>query len=435
MDRKKILVVDDDELVRRQINGILSEKYEVIMAQSGAVAIELYEKMHPDMILSDLIMPEMNGFEMMEALREKHDVIIPVMFMTALSSDESEEKSLTTGAVDYIRKPFKADVLLKRIDNIIANLDRISGLRKAAENDPMTGLLNKTTSTRRIDEVAHSGQGILMMIDLDSFKLVNDIYGHEKGDQILIKFAELLKSIMRSTDIIGRVGGDEFVAFCQNTKDERMLQERTEFLNRKLTKLARECLAEDMNIPLGCSIGAVICPDEGNDFFTLYKKADQALYNVKSNGKHGYSFFKQDNTVKTETKHDSFSELRMILGEREGQRGAYVLPIDFFKVIYRFFVRLHRNYAYDIQFGIFTLKKEDGAVYEYVEKFLEVAASCLRASDVIAKYGDNQIIVLLLKNIPDEYHIPIERVLDRWNELPESKEVTLEYNSQNFMKE
>ncbi len=209
MDKRKILVVDDDEVIRNQTRRILSEKYDVILADSGQAGIDLYDKLHPDMILSDLVMPQMDGFEMMDVLRPKYNFVIPVMFMTGLAGDDAEEKSLTTGAVDYIKKPFKADVLLRRIDNIMDNLGRMQGLREAAENDPMTGLYNKATSALKISEILKDGNGILMMIDLDSFKLVNDIYGHGKGDLILIKFAELLRNVMRSTDIIGRVGGDE----------------------------------------------------------------------------------------------------------------------------------------------------------------------------------------------------------------------------------
>jgi PleD family two-component response regulator len=149
MDKGKILVVDDDAVIRLQTHGILSKKYDVIMADSSKSAIELYQKVHPDMILSDLVMPEMDGFEMVDVLREKYNLAVPVMFMTALASDESEEKSLTNGAVDYIRKPFRADVLLHRVDNILENLDRLRGLIFAAENDPMTGLYNKATTRIR----------------------------------------------------------------------------------------------------------------------------------------------------------------------------------------------------------------------------------------------------------------------------------------------
>ena len=293
MDKRKILVVDDDEMFRAQTQGILSAKYNVIMADSGQEAIDLYEKTLPDMILSDLMMPGMDGFEMMDKLREKYNIVIPVMFMTGCSGDESEQKSLITGAVDYIRKPFKANVLLRRIDNIMDNLLKIKGLREAAENDLMTGLYTKTTSVDKISDLVKDGNGILMMIDLDSFKLVNDIYGHDKGDKILIKFAEILRSVVRSTDIIGRIGGDEFIAFCQNTREEGILKARSEYLNNTIVSYAKEILSKDLDIPLGCSIGACICPDEGRDYATLFAKADQALYQVKQNGKHGYAVYEE----------------------------------------------------------------------------------------------------------------------------------------------
>ena len=277
MEKRKILVVDDDEMICRLTKGILSEKYEVIIAESGQKAINIYEDKKPDMILSDLVMPGMSGFEMMEILREKYKFVIPVMFMTALSSDESEEKSLTTGAVDYIRKPFKADVLLKRIDNVMANIDQIRGLREAAETDPMTGLLNKTTSTREIDEIAKTGQGILMMIDLDSFKLVNDIYGHEKGDQILIKFAEILKSIMRSTDIIGRVGGDEFlVIFTQIEK--ATLDTLLEDMDKKLKALDETDPEANHSVSYGYAFRSEAVE---KDTHTVYMMADKRMYEYK----------------------------------------------------------------------------------------------------------------------------------------------------------
>jgi diguanylate cyclase (GGDEF)-like protein len=425
MDKRKILVVDDDEIFRAQTQGILSAKYNVIMADSGQEAIDLYEKTLPDMILSDLMMPGMDGFEMMDKLREKYNIVIPVMFMTGCSGDESEQKSLITGAVDYIRKPFKANVLLRRIDNIMDNLLKIKGLREAAENDLMTGLYNKTTSVDKISDLVKDGNGILMMIDLDSFKLVNDIYGHDKGDKILIKFAEILRSVVRSTDIIGRIGGDEFIAFCQNTREEGILKARSEYLNNTIVSYAKEILSKDLDIPLGCSIGACICPDEGRDYATLFAKADQALYQVKQNGKHGFSIFKQPDKKSDGGESCKNSEIRMILGERDAQKGAYVLPFDLFTNLYRFLVRFERNYAWDMYFIVFTLSSDKLPVKECVDAFLEVEASCLRGSDIITRYSGDKIVTILMKTTVNEFQIPIDRIMEKWNATDISKDVTI----------
>ncbi len=125
MDRKKILIVDDEELTLMLTENILSQRYDTQRALSGQEAIDLYEQSKPDMILSDLMMPNMNGFEMLKILQERHGKKIPIIFMTAHESEEVELQSLTSGAVDFIRKPLKADVLLKSVNSI---MDRLSGI-------------------------------------------------------------------------------------------------------------------------------------------------------------------------------------------------------------------------------------------------------------------------------------------------------------------
>ena len=119
---KKILIVDDEELTLMLTERILSAQYDTVKAMSGEEAIGLYEKEQPDMVLSDLMMPEMSGFEMLEALRERFGRI-PIIFMTAHEGEETELKSLTSGAVDFIRKPLKADTLLKTVNTIMDRLE------------------------------------------------------------------------------------------------------------------------------------------------------------------------------------------------------------------------------------------------------------------------------------------------------------------------
>ena len=228
---KKILIVDDEKITLRMTQHILATRYETFCATSGSEAISIYKAERPDMILTDLHMPQMSGFELQSTLQEQYAEHIPVMFMTADEDDETEGKGFAAGAVDFIRKPFRADVLLKRIDNILKNVEQIKGLKAAAETDPMTGLLNKASSQAEIGDMCRECNGVLMMIDLDSFKLVNDIYGHNMGDKILIRFAEIIRAIIRTNDIAGRMGGDEFIAFCQNVTDEKIIEEKTRYLN------------------------------------------------------------------------------------------------------------------------------------------------------------------------------------------------------------
>ena len=428
---KKILIVDDEKITLRMTQHILATQYETICATSGAEAIHLYKHERPDMILTDLHMPQMSGFELQSTLQEQYAEHIPVMFMTADEDEETEGKGFEAGAVDFIRKPFRADVLLRRIENILKNVEQIKGLKAAAETDPMTGLLNKASSQTEIGAMCRESSGVLMMIDLDSFKLVNDIYGHSMGDKILIRFAEIIRAVIRANDIAGRMGGDEFIAFCQNIMDEDIIAEKTRYINEELLKSAREFMGQDMNIPLGASVGAVLAPQEGTDFLTLYKKADKALYTVKQHGKHGHCIFEEDEKEeiqKVSTTTNILQEMQ-ILGERNKGKGAYALPIEEFKIIYRFLARVEANYQKENRIIIFTLKSNDNpeGVGELTETFYEVVTVSLRGSDVVTMNGKNKVEVLLLEPEAIYCDMVIERILSKWKKTDASKECDISY--------
>ncbi len=407
---KKILIVDDEKMMLKMATRILSKTYEIIGATSGAEAIELFRAERPDMVLSDLLMPEMDGYTLHRRLQELSDEPVPIMFMTADESDESESRGFEIGAADYIRKPLKPDLLRRRVDNIIENLDKITGLRQAATLDPMTGLLNKSASQRELTKLCSTASGALLMIDLDSFKLVNDLYGHNMGDKILIAFADILRRVLRSNDVVGRVGGDEFIAFCTGLRDENEIAHKVEQINRMLLEEARRLMGADMNIPLGVSIGAIFVPDEGNNFEQLGRKADKALYTVKQNGKHGCAFYHEHDRVEPDSAR-SLSGMQMILGERNKSAGAYVVDFDRFKVIYRLAARLVDNYQKGIQFMRFTLENESES-----EAFLEVLAHALRRSDCVTQHGRNQFFVLLMEATSTDGELVKERVLTNWAE-------------------
>ena len=430
---KKILVVDDQMITLKMTSHILASQYQTVCASSGSEAIELYKKERPDLVLTDLHMPEMSGFELQSILQQEFEERVPIMFMTADSSDETESKGFENGAVDFIRKPFRADVLLKRVANILQSVEEIRGLRKAAETDPMTGLLNKASSQDEIGELIKSTPGALMMIDLDSFKLVNDIYGHNMGDKVLIRFAEIIRSAIRAADIAGRIGGDEFIAFCQHVKSEDVIAEKVKYINEELLKSALEYMGDDMRIPLGASVGAVYVPDEGTDFLTIFKKADKALYQVKQNGKHGYAVYRDASKVEHDVVAATTGIMNemAILAERSREKGAYALPYDQFKLIYRFLIRVESNYHKENRLIIFTLKAKDSEevnkdVIYATQRFYDTVCSSLRASDVVTLRGKNQVMVLLLEaNLVDSKMV-IDRVVTNWQEAEKGYELVSE---------
>lgn len=405
----KILVVDDEKIMLMLARRILSKKYEVITAMSATEAIELFETERPDLVLSDLMMPEMDGYEFHRVLQEKNSETVPIIFMTADESNESETRVFNNGAMDFIRKPFHPDVLLRRVGNIIENLDKIQGLTTAASVDPMTGLLNKSESQRQIGDLIKKSPGALLMLDLDSFKLVNDIHGHDMGDKILIRFAELIRKIIRENDLAGRMGGDEFIVYLQHVHDEEILQEKAKFLNDELLLSAKKFMGEDMNIPLGVSVGAVFSPDEGKDFSTLYKKADSALYEVKKNGKHGCAVYKENNlTEENVSEGAKFSRMSMILGERNVERGAYFVDFETFKKIYQFSARIADNYNKSLDLLQFTLADEN-----FADEFKEILIHSLRKSDCVTQSDKNKFLVILIEASLEKCNLFCDRIFSK----------------------
>ena len=395
---KKILVVDDEKMMLMLTRRILSAKYEIITAASGMEAIEIFQREKPDLVLSDLMMPEMDGYEMHKILEEKNSAPVPIIFMTADESDESESKGFAVGAVDYIRKPFRPDILLKRVGNVVDNLDKIHGLETAAATDPLTKLLNKTASQKEIGELVQKSIGALLILDLDSFKLVNDIYGHSAGDKILVSFADLIRKITRENDLVGRIGGDEFIAYLQNVDDEKILVTKTKFLNEQLLNAAKKILGADMSIPLGVSVGAVFVPDEGTEFVTLYKKADSVLYDVKKQGKHSCAVYDKDHHAENYlTKTDSIYQTRLILGERNIEPGAYFVDFNVFQHIYRILSRMCDNYRKGLILIQFTVVDEN-----FAEKFKDTLLHSLRKSDCVSQSSKNKFLVLLMETTEDE---------------------------------
>ena len=422
---KKILIVDDESFMLKLTDRMLRDDYATVCASSAKEAAALYEEEKPDLVLSDLLMPELSGYDLQALLQEK-DIgkMVPFVFMTADTNDESENKGFALGAADYIRKPLKRELLLKRVKRIFEQVDQMEHLQRVAAQDGLTGLLNKHAATEELTKACERLHGELMMIDLDSFKLVNDLYGHEMGDRILRRFGELLKKAVRENDIVGRMGGDEFIAFCQNMSGESGIESKTAFLNEKLLASAKEYMGENMEIPLGVSIGAVSVPQEGMEFETLFKKADSALYEVKQAGKHGFKLYQSAAAdAEGERSLTGAESIRLLFKERNIGAGAWVVDREHFQTTYRFLERFIRNYAWEIRLVVFSFAPEEAdnakACEGVADAFVEKARQKLRCSDLLLKYSENTVMALLMKVDEERCEIPIARVLEFWGEEKE----------------
>ena len=313
---------------------------------------------------------------------------------------------------------------------------KIRGLQKEMSTDPMTGLYNKAASERILTRICSEETGTLMMIDLDSFKLVNDIYGHDMGDRILIRFAELITEAVGEGNMGGRLGGDEFIGFIKGVIDEEDIAKVTSFLNREIVKSAKEYMGNDMNIPLGASVGAVRVPVEGKSFDKLFRYADKALYIVKQNGKHGYAFYQKGSDNKDlnagETDNNDLLQIKKIIGERNEGKGAYLVNFDKLQVIYKFLNRNNKVTNNQSGFIRITIESPDETKVsdEVKDSFEEVLITNLKKNDVVSRYS-GRFFVIFTGGESKNYREITDRIISLWKESGdyEKYNVTVEVES------
>ncbi len=433
-----IVVVDDDPLCLTHARKILGEEnMKVSCLNSGQALLKFMEKNAPDLVLMDVLMPGSDGFETFAALQDYEEKAgkehIPVIFLTGEDDSATEQKGLKLGASDFIHKPLNKEILVKRIDNTLKNVKAISSLTEEAMFDKLTGFLNKTRGTERVSKLCTRITGALMIMDLDNFKLVNDLYGHDMGDKVLRAFADVVRNNTRETDTISRIGGDEFMAFYENLTDESAVASLTMRLNVQLVTEAAALMGEDNGIPLGISIGAVMIPNEGRDYEALFSKADKALYIVKKNGKHGYHIYSDESDEKgenSETADDRLDHILRTMEERTKKGGALFLGRDSFAIVYRFVMRFYRRYGGTPAFVLFTVVSDDkpgiSKHLEYMQELEGILANTLRVSDIVMQSSSNTYFVMLTERSAVDAKAASDRIISSWEQSKSGKNAKLE---------
>ncbi|MDA3809606.1 MAG: diguanylate cyclase [Spirochaetaceae bacterium] len=219
-----ILIIDDDPEVSQLIHCILSdENYNVDIADNANEAIKTKELKTYDLILLDVNMPGISGFDFCNLLKESYETKdIPIIFITGNCLPEDKVKGFDNGAIDYITKPFNISELLARVRTHLELKHSKDLLKEMALMDGLTKLYNHTYIHERLSEAVSSSKRhkedlSLVMFDLDNFKLVNDTYGHKFGDHVLLKVSSSIRDIIREEDIAGRYGGEEFIIILPST--------------------------------------------------------------------------------------------------------------------------------------------------------------------------------------------------------------------------
>ncbi|MCR4776580.1 MAG: response regulator [Saccharofermentans sp.] len=436
---KWIIVVDDDTANLKMAGHILSKNnMRVTALKSGSSFLEyVNENGMPDLVLLDIKMPAMDGFETLGRLRQienrKGLMKTPVIFLTADEDADTETRGFEVGVSDFIRKPFNPDVLLRRIDNIMSNSQEMHELKSEAMIDKLTGFLNKNAAAVELSKTCSEKNGCLMMIDLDSFKLVNDIYGHAMGDKVLTACADIIRKAVPEGSRFGRLGGDEFAVFAAGVSNERAVAEIAADINKEITRSAKELMGDDVSIPLGASVGGIFVPRYGNDYNSLIKLADKSLYIVKKNGKHGYGLYNDDHDGDQETSVIDLHALSEILGERSVQDVALQLDKDSFSPVYRYVIRYIIRHHINGCKVLFTLDpangKRDADFYENVDGFGQRIRGTLRKSDIFMRNNKNQYFVFLTDIRADSVEKVINHLVNDWNSSI-SKELVITYETE-----
>ncbi|WP_462159136.1 diguanylate cyclase [Pseudoalteromonas sp. GB56] len=299
MKSAKILVVDDDELNQVILTKTLTPKYQVHCVSSAIEMFAWLEDNTVDLILLDIIMPQMNGYEALKQLKHgERTQAIPVIIISANDSNDDEAKGLELGAMDYITKPFGSAIVRARVKNQLTIKQKNDLLEMLASIDGLTEIPNR----RYFDEhfarewrrSARAGLPLsVLMIDIDFFKRYNDHYGHQKGDECLKRVAQaLVNNCQRGSDFVARYGGEEFVAVLPGSENETAMA-----LANKLCNVVRDLSITHIDSPVAdritVSIGATTFVDGCDDSceMELVEQADKAMYKAKQLGRNGFASY------------------------------------------------------------------------------------------------------------------------------------------------
>jgi diguanylate cyclase (GGDEF)-like protein len=353
-EKKRILVVDDHEdnieLLRARLEA---RGYQVFGASDGQAALDQVESINPDLILLDVMMPKMDGMEVVRRLKANKDLpFIPVIMQTALDSTENKVEGLGAGADDYITKPINFAELEARVTALLrikklettlrernaelaASKQALSEandkLTRISLTDGLTEIDNRRCLETRLNEMwQHSARlhepVALIMCDIDKFKSVNDTYGHQAGDSVLKEVAKLLKDEAREIDRVGRYGGEEFLLILSGT----VLDAAVTFADRLREKVEGHTFSYTggtLRRTISCGVAASPHP-RVKDQEALLKAADEALYVAKETGRNRVvRFDSAEYNAHTESKGNDSSN-----GEKPGQQGTSSGGTDAFPV-------------------------------------------------------------------------------------------------------
>ena len=292
--KNTVLIVDDDILNITALTQILQDDYTIYVERDSTDAVETAKKLLPDLILLDVVMPKMNGFEVMARLKAMQVTsTIPVIFITGLSNAQDEEKGLVLGAADYIHKPISPAIVKLRVRNQLQIVNQLRLINHLSITDTLTGLFNRRHFNTRLKyewnrAIREKNPLSILMIDVDNFKNYNDTYGHLQGDIVLKSVAAILRQqLLRATDMLARWGGEELAVLlpctdlsgaCIVAEKLRTAVESHQFMHNGMPTY----------VTISTGVNCVAPWEHISNAKRFVDEADKALYQAKKTGKNKF---------------------------------------------------------------------------------------------------------------------------------------------------
>jgi diguanylate cyclase (GGDEF)-like protein len=287
-DSMTVMIVDDTKEIIHVLQRTLTKiGYKVTVALNGEMALDLIPKMKPDLILLDIMMPGINGYEVCRRLKKDAELKeIPVIFITGRGDTEDVVKGFEVGAVDFIMKPFRQEEFCARVKTHLTLAAALKTLVQANETDPLTGLFNRRAFLEKVENEAvrfKRNQKAFSMIfgDIDFFKKINDTYGHSAGDGVLVNVSRLLNTEKREIDQVARWGGEEFLILLPETDLKGAVLHGNKI---RESIAAKPIIHEGQEIHVTMSFGVSEYNGETHIEKTI-DLADQRLYLAKNSGR------------------------------------------------------------------------------------------------------------------------------------------------------
>ncbi|MCL2373167.1 MAG: diguanylate cyclase [Defluviitaleaceae bacterium] len=294
--KNSVLLVDDEIINLTVLEKLLAEEYILHKAKNGKEALQQAVANRPDVIILDVVMPGIDGYQVIEELKQIPIIRdIPVIFLTGLSGKGDEAKGLALGAVDYIQKPFNDVIVKLRVQTQLKIVNAMRTIESLSNLDQLTGIANRRAFTARMEyewirAVRQNSEISLIIIDIDNFKHYNDTYGHIQGDMALKSVADCMNNIIRrKTDFIARWGGEEFVVLMPLTPPEGAFHV-AEVIRREIetTQIPHAGGSQSVTVSIGVQ---TVYPNKDSRIDDLITDADSALYQAKRMGRNQVCVF------------------------------------------------------------------------------------------------------------------------------------------------